>query len=235
MSRAFSRRELLLFAAASLALRGDTTAEDDLAEYCFTIRPHCTLRAAALTTTPEAFLRDHPDALAAINGPYYGLHDRRYQTEGLVYYRGNRNDGLHIERSTQRIDGYFIVNGNGDKVSVQRERPKDLHDEWLTLGTFPLLAAHGLTLPQRPSPTAYRAAIGTKDETDICFAVSRQPVTMSDWAHLLHDHHYQGAINLDGGPVASLATRTAHGITLGGGNEHTAPQPTALILYAARQ
>lgn len=185
-------------------------------EHCFPAR---FLRAVTTVTTPAQFLSEHPEAQAAINGVYWGADDGASQ--GIVFIGGE-----HLASKKGLVSGYMVIREDG-KVSVGEALARHVRDgiegrlvaRDIVIGTHPLLVVAGAVHEQAIADrynieeygelkTASRAALGTKNTTEICFAVSPGARTMQEWAELLVDQGYQGAINLDGGSVAQLALRT---------------------------
>ena len=195
-------------------------------EYCFRIKPDLSMGVREITTTPEKFLQNNENVQAAINGPYFGLDNK---TEGIVFLADNNYFGT---RKPEHIRGYFTINKNGNKVQVNEKLPKDFSNYWLVIGTHPILVSNEEINSQarenRYNKIGLRSAIGTKDEKDICFAVSREELSMLDWANELKVAGYNGAINLDGGPFSKLSIRDNKSIKkLGKGN-----QETKLIIFS---
>lgn len=188
----------------------------DVVEYCF---PSRELDAASASTTPAYFLEKHPEALAAVNGVYWGADDGASQ--GVVYVRS-----VHHGSRKGLVSGYLAVRPDGavsvgevlaDRVQRAIETSADEADFYV-VGTHPLLVVAGAVHEQAvldrynvgsdgAPKLSMRTALGTKNGSDFCFAVSGHPITMNTWADLLVERGYAGAINLDGGPVAQLAVR----------------------------
>ncbi len=181
--------------------------EVGLEEYCFEIDRDVSIGARNVTTTPEEFINQNPNVFVAINGVYFGQDQR---PEGLVFLSDNHH--LATERP-QHTRGYFTVNKRGDKVKVTEKLEDPLKDYWLVIGTHPLLVEDGHLHSQSQearysNSAAQRSAIGTKNGKNICFAVSKGDIAISNWAKKLESKGYLGAINLDGGPYSQLAVRT---------------------------
>ncbi len=186
---------------------GNPNHPSNLEEYCFSVSPHKSIAIRRVDTTPEQFLRDN-NVEAVINGPYYE------GVEGIAYLADNWHFATEKPEDTT---GYFSVNRKGDEIKVTESLDGKLNDYFLVLGTHPLLVTDGKVHSQSLEPrydskrTAYRSAIGTKSERDICFAVSTDQILMSEWAQRLMEAGYNGALNLDGGPISQMAIRDRTG------------------------
>ena len=212
------RRAFLKTAGKGLVVVGGTLAfpslvlgspnkPSNLEEYCFSISPHKSIAMRGVDATPEQFLRDNPSVETAINGPYYGPNSK---TEGIAYLADNWHFATEKPEHTR---GYFSVNRKGDEIKVSESLDGKLTDYFLVIGTHPLLVTNGKvnsqSLEDRYSGrTFYRSAIGTKTGKDICFTVSTDAILMSEWAKRLRDAGYDGALNLDGGPISQMAIRS---------------------------
>jgi exopolysaccharide biosynthesis protein len=215
------RREFLKTAGIGVVLLGGSLAfpnlvignpnnPSNLEEYCFSISPHKSIAMRSGDTTPEEFVRKNPNVKAAINGPYYGSDNR---TEGIAYLA---NDLHFATEKPEHTRGYFSVNRRGDKIKVEKSLDGKLNDYFLVLGTHPLLIRdgkiHSQSLEKRYGDRRfYRSAVGTKTGKDICFAVSTDEILMSEWAQRLKDAGYNGALNLDGGPISQMAIKDKDG------------------------
>lgn len=185
---------------------GSPNQDSKLEEYCFSVSPNKSIAMRSIDTTPEQFLRDNPNVEAAINGSYYGSDNK---TEGIAYLADNWHFATEKPEHTR---GYFSVNRKGDEIKVSESLDKQLTDYFLVLGTHPLLVTNGEVNSQAledryAGRTSYRSAIGTKTGNDICFAVSTDTILMNEWAERLRDAGYDGALNLDGGPISQIAIR----------------------------
>ena len=185
---------------------------EDLEDYCFNITPTHSIGIKEITTTPESFVKQNKDLLAAINGPYFGLDNR---PEGLSYL----SEGHHFAtQKPQHIRGYFTINKNGTDIKISENLNMTLKDYFLVIGTHPLLVLdweiHSQAKEGRYATIgkAQRSAIGTRTGRDICFAVSKVDLTMEGWAETLKNYGYRGAINLDGGPYSQLSIREGNKI-----------------------
>jgi exopolysaccharide biosynthesis protein len=205
-------------------------------EHCFDITSHQTIGLAEYTGTPQAFMKENSDVSAAINGVFYAEDDGK--SMGVAYLAENHN----FAKRRGQIRGFFTVNQDGTEVMVSEGEPMSYDDYWLVLGTHPLLVQDGKihsqakedrynnlmkddnTTPKRST----RSAIGTKYGSDVCFAVSTKPITMSEWAETLLKKDFEGALNLDGGPVSQLAVR---------GQDPVGPgmTPTKLIIFEQKR
>ena len=201
-------------------------APSALEEYCFRINPnitpHATIGMREIATTPEQFLKQNSDVEAVINGIYFGGKDTGQRPLGLAYLAEHHH--LATER-TKNIRGYFAVSRNGQEIMVTDGNIGNVENYWLVIGTHPLLVTNGKVHTQALEPryngNDYRSAIGTKSN-DICFAVSKNKIPMSEWAKILLSSGYSGAINLDGGPSSQMAVREGGSIkVMGGGTEKT--------------
>jgi len=202
-----------------------TESSPEYQDVCFSITPDLTIAASTLTTTPSEFLRQDPNVLVAINGPFY---DTSGKTLGVVYL----SDDHHLGNKQGRISGYFTVDKNGDQVDVQETFSNNYSDYWLVIGTHPILVDDAIVHSQAKQERynkriAYRSAIGTKDGESICFAVSDKMISMEKWATVLQQSQYKDALNLDGGPISQMASREDGIEVSGGGN-----QPTHLVIFA---
>ena len=78
----------------------------------------------------------------------------------------------------------------------------------------------------------YRSAIGTKTGKDICFAVSTDAILMSEWSERLRETGYNGALNLDGGPISQMTIRDrTDGISVKGKGTGN----TKLVIFSYRR
>lgn len=202
-------------------------------EYCFRITPHTTIGIERITTTPEEFLNDREGVHAVVNGVYFGTDDK---PEGIAYLA----EGHHLAtEQPQHTRGYFMVNKIGKDVTVDETMPGEFFDYWLVIGTHPLLVVHGEVHPQAREErylrrrAAFRSALGTKDNRNICFAVSNEELLMYDWARELENAGYLGAINLDGGFYSQLAVRNESGITTTGHGKEALR--SRLVIFAYEQ
>mgnify|MGYP001565585303 CR=1 FL=1 len=189
---------------------GSPNNSSNLQEYCFKISRHKSIAIREMNTTPEQFIRENADVEAVINGTYYGSNNK---PEGIAYLAENHH---FATEKPEHISGYFSVNRNGDKIQVTETLAGKLNDYFLVLGTHPLLVRDGKIHNQANGKRyggrlAYRSAIGTKDNTDICFAVSTDEILMAEWAERLRNTGYKGALNLDGGPISQMAIRNNDG------------------------
>jgi hypothetical protein len=75
---------------------------------------------------------------------------------------------------------------------------------------------------------APRSAIAVRGD-NICFEVSNVPLTMSDWATVLQGRGVDGALNLDGGPLSSMAYREPNGKVVTNG---LGKAPAHLMVFA---
>jgi exopolysaccharide biosynthesis protein len=197
-----------------------------LQEYCFDITSDRTIGVLPGQTTAREFLQRNANAEAAINGPYF---DPSGRTQGLAYYAGKK-----IPTAPSEVRGYFTVSIDGKMIDTS-ERIENVDQYWLVLGSHPLLISQGSTLQASEARynlrPAFRSAIGTKDNRNICFAVSNREILMRDWAGILLGSGYRAALNLDGGPVSQMAQRTSRGISAAGGGS----QATRLIIFSYRR
>jgi len=201
---------------------GSPNRYSNLEEYCFSVSPNKYIAMREVDTTPEQFLRDNPTVEAAINGSYYGSDNK---TEGIAYLADNWHFATEKPEHTR---GYFSVNRKGDEIKVSESLDGKLTDYFLVLGTHPLLVTDGNVHSQACEDRYrgrrfYRSAIGTKTGKDICFAVSTDAIFMNEWAERLKNAGYDGALNLDGGPISQMAIRDrSNNISLKGkGTENT--------------
>lgn len=217
------RRHILKLAGFSVIFpRGYAQPHTNaLSEYCFQISPTRTIAMSKIDITPVEFLKQNPNLEAVINGIYFGDFG---EPLGLAYMA----DGHHFATEMPRdIRGYFSVNRNGNEIQVSEKLSGALDDYWIVIGTHPLLVVNGE--PHAQSMEArysrlmdYRSAIGTKGDNNICFAVSTDKLLIQDWARILKESGYQGAINLDGGPKSQLAVNENGTIRVSGpGTENT--------------
>jgi len=189
---------------------GSSNKSLNLEEYCFSISPHKSIAMRGVDTTPEQFLRNNPGVETAINGLYFGPNNK---TQGIAYLAKN----WHFATETpEYIRGYFSVNRRGDEIKVSESLDGKLTDYFLVLGTHPLLVTNGKVNSQSLEDRyggrkCYRSAIGTKTGKDICFAVSTDAILTSEWAERLRKAGYDGALNLDGGPISQMAIRDRTG------------------------
>lgn len=241
-----NRRELIrtagwctLGAILNLHTPSPASAQPDLKdfeEYCFEISPHETIGMREITTTPKQFLRQNPGVEAAINGPQF----RNNTNMGVAYLSKNH---VYGNQDPGDIRAYFSVATDG-RVQVSPdlegkikglytpESMKCMQDYWFVLGARPPLVINREIPPEALHPgykeKDYRSAIGTKGHNNISFAVSAQKILIKEWARILRDAGYQGALNLDGGPKSMLAIRTGNNIEVKGyGHE-----PTRLIIFS---
>lgn len=185
---------------------GSPNKSSNLEEYCFSISPRKSIAMRGVDTTPEQFLRDNPSVEAAINGSYFGPDNK---TEGIAYLVDNWH---FASEKPEHARGYFSVNKRGDEIKVLESLDRKLNNYFLVLGTHPLLVTnrkvHNQSLEERyAGRIAYRSAVGTKSGKDICFAVSTDEILMSEWAQRLKEVGYDGALNLDGGPISQMTIR----------------------------
>lgn len=214
------RKWLLGF--GSIALLGHSfgkTSTSQLEEYCSRISQDITIGMRKVDQTPEEFIRENPKVQAVINGIYF---DKNSKLEGMAYFAENHH--FAIEKP-EHIRGYFSVDKTGNNILVSEKLVENLNDYWLVLGTHPLLVMNGEVHNQsnemRYIGSAYRSAIGIKNG-NICFAVSEDKISMSEWGGILKNSGYQGAINLDGGPISQMAVRNKDQIVVqGGGTQNT--------------
>ncbi len=189
-------------------------------EYCFQISPSEGIAIRDVDTTPEQFIKENPEIKAVINGPYY---NKEGKTEGIAHLAEDWDFGTEKPKD---VRGYFSINRKGDEIKVTESLEGNLNDYWMVIGTHPILVknhqVHNQSKEIRYSKLlAYRSAIGNKGK-NICFAVSNDEILMSDWAKRLQNKGYEGAINLDGGPVSQMAIRNNYGVSVKGkGNGNT--------------
>ena len=171
----------------------------------------------------------HPNVDSAINGPYFDKRDKNGKlVEGIAYLANNHNFG---NNNPDHVRGYFTVSLDGNKIGVTRQLNGNFNDYWLVIGTYPLLVLNPQVHSQARMPvynasTRYRSAIGTKNG-NVCFAVSENELTMEQWAEMLHQAGYSGAINLDGGPVSQLAERIGGRVSVKGKGK----SPARLLIF----
>lgn len=134
----------------------------------------------------------------------------------------------------RQVRGFFTVSRDGNKINVSETLDGKL-DYWLVVGTHPLLVLNGNFHDQAAEDRYVRSpfycsAIGTKDGK-VCFAVSEKTFSMRDWASMLQQSGYTGAINLDGGSISQMAVRENGKIeTKGKGN-----QATRLVIFEQKK
>lgn len=195
---------------------GSPNKSSNLEEYCFLISPHKSIAMRDINSTPEQFLKDNPSVQAAINGPQF----RDNHTMGLSYLKKNY---YYSNEDPGDIRAYFSISNDGRRVAVtndleghvigywSKNKRFILKDYWMVIGARPALLLNGNISKEALHPgyigTSYRSAIGTKTGKDICFAVSTDAILMSEWAERLKDAGYEGALNLDGGPISQMAVR----------------------------
>lgn len=195
------------------------------AEYCFNITDEVTINMAKQTTLPYSYLYSNQNVVAAMNGVYFG---EKGESEGEWKPLGIASvDGQNLATNKDKdIEGYFTVSKDGTSVNVAETLDGDLDDYKAVIGTHPLLVVDGKVHSQadlqrykRTTPLPYhRSAIGTKDNTDVCFVISTDKCTMIEWAEILQAEGYAGAINLDGAGPQQLAVRDDQGATNSFGN-----------------
>ena len=200
-------------------------------EHCFSISQKKSIAMREITMKPADFVRKDSNIEAAINGVYFGKDNR---PEGIAYLTRNHH---FATRKPEHVRGYFTIDRNGSSVDVSESLRGNFSDYWLVIGTHPILVADGKVNSQareerynkrRPAP---RSAIGTKGGKNVCFAVSEDDISMANWASLLQQSGYSGAINLDGGPFSQLAVRDRKSVRVEGkGN-----QPTRLVIFSYRR
>ncbi|HEX4459994.1 MAG TPA: phosphodiester glycosidase family protein, partial [Polyangia bacterium] len=98
-------------------------------------------------------------------------------------------------------NGVFLVGKAGAKV-VETSRLDDVRDIDLATQSGPLLLANNVPHP-RFVPTSHnaliRSGVGVRTPSDLCFAVTRGPITFWDFARLFRDElGCRDALYLDG-------------------------------------
>lgn len=202
--------------------------EGKVHDFCFTESSGLMLKMQRVTTTPEQFLKfpENSNVIAAINGMYFGPDNL---PEGIAYVDNGGNPQHLATQIPRHTRGYFAVKKT-DEISVGETLSGLYTDYRIVIGTHPLLVVEGIVHPQAREQRyrsgteviAFRSAIGTKDGTNICFGVSREPLLMETWAEELLQVGYRGAINLDGGPYSQLALRNENVIITDGPGERMA-------------
>ncbi len=201
----------------------------ELFEYCFAITQDTTIGVARENILPADFLKKNTQVAAAINGVYY---DENQEPMGIVFLA----DDHHLGNKKGRVSGYFTINKSGTEVLVQKSFNENYADYWLVIGTHPVLLIDGKVdsdaqEKRYAKKDSFRSAIGTRDTHDVCFAVSKNTVTMEVWATMLKTSGYKHAINLDGGPISQLSIRQNNSIESFGGEN----QPTRLVIFAYKR
>lgn len=186
----------------------DEKVEKEFNDICFSLKDY-SLGFSREILTPVNFLENNQEYLAAINGVYWGADDGLPQ--GITYL-----DGTDYSTGKGLVSGYLTIsNGNIINVTEEQINKKDYK---LVIGTHPLLVKDGVLSTQAlkerynlnsdgTDKLSYRSAIGYKTSGEFCFAVSRYSLTMEKWAKTLIKNGYNGALNLDGGPISQLAIR----------------------------
>ncbi|MFA6888669.1 MAG: phosphodiester glycosidase family protein [Candidatus Woesearchaeota archaeon] len=196
-------------------------------EYCFKPSPSFLIGVQRDSTTPKHFLSEHENVEAVVNGVYFG---EDFTPLGIAYVNGHE----YANGNRNQTRGYFSIDRKG-KIQVGERLSPKLKQYTFVIGTQPLLITGGIVHKQAKETryklnVAYRSAIGTKND-DICFVVSKFPVRMQPWAEILKNEGYEGALNLDGGPVSQLAVRKDNKLSdYGIGIENT-----QLVIYASRK
>jgi uncharacterized protein YigE (DUF2233 family) len=176
------------------------------------------------STVPSAYIHDHEEVTAVINGMYYGKDGK---SMGIAYANGEE----YANGDKKQVTGYFSISKSG-KVRITESLSNKKNYNFV-IGTRPLLVTESEVNYQAKKeryagPAAYRSAIDVK-EGNVCFAVSEHPVKMQKWAELLQRAGYSGALNLDGGPVSEFAVREDKVKSYGPGNLNT-----QLVIFASR-
>lgn len=177
-----------------------------IVDYQFRFKDGLKIGMEPVQTTPEEFLRAHPNVVAAINGPIYNPDAGK--TQGIAYLTKGRHFG---DNDLKHVHGYFTINLPGTRIEASEKFNGNYDENWMVVGHYPLLLARGqidnrVAAFNRYGP-AYRSAIGTSDGTDIHLVVSLDRFTMEQWAQRLRSSGLYGAMNLDGGNVSQLALR----------------------------
>jgi len=220
------------FPPRMMILSNTVVANSGLNEYCFNITPKISIGAKKATQFPADFLRSDANILAAINGVYW-------DTDGTPLGEVFLADNNHLANKQGRISGYLLVNKAGTEIKVAESFDENYQNYYFVVGTHPILLinsqVHSQAAEERYNKyedgrdkVSYRSAIGTKDGRNICFAVSANTLTMSDWADLLLKSGYRDALNLDGGPVSQLAIRENNEVKTSGAGL----TPTHLIIFS---
>jgi len=203
-----------------------------IGEYCITDGENLGFRV--VKTTPTAYLKEHSDVLAAINGPYY---DTFGNTEGSIIVNDQSGKKILVCCSGE-VRGYLYISNN--YVIAGTAMPNTLDEAHLVvIGTHPLLVVNGKVHSQATEAkynlkedgkqkVAFRSALGTKDGEHLCMAISVSKLTIKQWANLLCLCGYNQAINLDGGPVSDLAVKGKASL------KSSKPADTRMIIYVGK-
>ena len=230
---------ILLYAALNVMSNSAQNKPADLSEHCFEISNDRKIAIEQVTTTPETFLRLHPNVDAAINGPYIGGKDQKnYRTQGIAYIA----EGHQLADGDLRyIRGYFTVSKSGRQIQVSETLDgtgtldQKLRNYWVVIGTHPLLVVDGKIHNQATEdryeknsiePFVHRSAIGIR-EGKACFVVSEDKLTMKKWAERLQNKGYKGALNLNGDTYSQMAERNDGKVKVMGKGKAN----TRLIIY----
>ncbi len=183
------------------SVRQGEVQRESLYEYCFDLRER-EIRMEKVTTFVDEYQAERGVA-AAMNGMYWGADDGEPQGVAHTAREGDVATGKGL------VSGYFMIDEQGPRVSENLDEELDEYE--MVIGTHPLLvqdgAVHEQALGERYNrQQTFRSALGAKSQNEACFVVSGQVFTMHEWAQLLVDRGYEQVINLDGGPVAQLAT-----------------------------
>ena len=207
----------------------DYVLKDRYTEYCFNSTQQ-TLGIANVTSTPQQYLLDHSNVVAAINGVYYAADTD--EPLGVVYYNGEQ-----LADGRGSVRGYFLLDKEG-KAIIQDDFNEDYSNQQIVIGTHPLLVLNGevhdqslegryVYLYNNGVPFAqnrhFRSAIGIKND-EVCLAHIDKYKTINDWATLLQSKGYVSALNLDGGGPSQLVIRDQEPV-------RAVVEDTKLIIY----
>jgi exopolysaccharide biosynthesis protein len=198
-------------------------------ELLATLAPPAQVHLAELDppSTVGDFLQQHPKALVAING---GFFDRTWSgallPTGLVVADGRVRwpsaaevgAGQDSRRSSYRKKaarearwyGAFLITRDGvARVLPSKELPGSglLTDARLALESGPMLVRNGRVVTKQASSEALRTAVGVSRDGRVILLCTREEMTLVQLAKALVRLGAVEALNLDGGPSSSFASR----------------------------
>jgi uncharacterized protein YigE (DUF2233 family) len=198
-------------------------------ELLATLAPPARVHLAELDPpgTVDAFLRKRPEALVAING---GFFDKTWTgtliptglvvTEGRVRWQSaaevgagkdSRRDAYQKKAAREaRWYGVFLI--TRDKVARVLSSSKLpgsglLAKARLALESGPVLVREGRVVTRQASSQALRTAAGVTRDGRVLLLCTRKPMTLVELAQALVKLGAVEALNLDGGPSSSFASR----------------------------